>query len=416
MKTKFLLFICVAAALMLFACTDNGVDESESSTKQGVVTISFDFEFEVVSDKIIEFDNPDSSSNLLCQYKAIPDFKLADGSIPIGSTGDEWTDFDSGKEMSFSEGNWIFDVRAVQKGETEDIIVFETVEPVKALITADSAKLITFNLKKKVEGTGNVNIDIVVSNPIEIVNGFLNVNFIGLRNEQSSYTFNQNKGNFNWENGKYYFNTSLKDIKSGFYIIKLVYSDNIESYEYELKPVEVFNGKDTKIKGEIDLGNPECLFFITKKENNESLECTLKLEKRVFYANDKIPFKLDGNIFSFNNQQELENKVKVLKEKKIAKQVNNNQNVEGKNITEQFNLKYFLTIFIWSGSEFVKEKEIKIIPGENIIKLAKEQDYELKAGNHYEFDFKVSAQHKKDDHILEATSGPIRITILTTNN
>ena len=311
MKTKFLVFLSVLAVLMLFACTNGGVNES---AENGIVKISFAVEPEDTDAKIINVGNPDLLSDLTYQYKAIAGFKLADGSAPVGDTGDVWTDLK--KEMSFAVGSWTFDVRAIQN----DVIVYETEAPVKAVISVDSAKIITFNVKKKVEGTGNININISVNNPIVINEGDLVVELVEIISGES-YRWEEIAGYFNWNTGKFCFNSSLKDIASGFYKINFVYLDYIEKYKYPLnQPVEVFNGKDTNIKGEIDLGSPNAIFFVTD-EQAASLECQLNLEKRIFSPSEKIPFAIKGRLYRFENQKELIiNKEKIEEVKEVKKE------------------------------------------------------------------------------------------------
>ena len=312
MKTKFLLFLSILAVFMLFACTNGGVNESNEN---GIVKISFAVEPEDADAKIINVGNPDLLSDLTYQYKAIANFKLADGSAPVGDTGNVWTDLK--KELSFAVGSWTFDVRAVQN----DVIVYETEAPVKAVISVDSAKTITFNVKKKIEGTGNININISVNNPIVINEGDLVVELVEIISGES-YRWEEVAGYFNWNNGKFCFNSSLKDIASGFYKINFVYLDYIEKYKYPLnQPVEVFNGKDTNIKGEIDLGSPNAIFFVTD-EQSASLECELNLEKRIFSASEEIPFAIEGHLFRFTNQKELIiNKEKIEEVKEVKKDI-----------------------------------------------------------------------------------------------
>lgn len=470
MKTKIFGLALILFVLMLFACDDSGdvnnAASGNNAAQQGVVTITFDVERDEADAKAMSVDNPDLQNNLIYQYKAVADFKAADGSDPVGSTGDVWTELK--KEISFAVGQWTFDARAIQKGSNYEsdkndfTIIYELAEPVKTLISADSIKHITFTVKKKIEGTGNVNVNIAISNPIVINEGALVVELCELTSGES-YRWEEFKGEFNWETGKFCFKANVKDVASGFYVVNFVYLDFIEKYKYSLNShVEVFNGKDTNIKGEIDLGSPSAIFFTTN-EQSASLECELYMEKRIYSAKESIPVKIGGHLFSFVDQKELNvNKEKIVEakkeykaEKKAAvpveqqakkKVVANNEqfkqvklealnieklkeplNLEQINeqlkplitktdVSEKTTFNYYVDVYTIKNNERINKEAVEIKPDDVDIKncintILKAQGSDpLKPGTQYKFVFTVRAQ--VDELVLKSDSDPIVVTLL----
>ena len=289
MKNKIIGLACIFVVLLFFACSGGG---DESASTQGVVTISFAVESEDSAENTISVDNPDLTNNLVYQYKAIPSFKLADGSTPIGSTGAVWTDLKS--ELSFSVGKWTFDVRVIQKGNNYEsdasdfAIVYETSGPLETSITADSAKFITFTVKKFVEGSGVIRLNIGVTNQKA---GKMVVNLYGIPSGELVST--EKIGGIYDDNAKkLYFVNDLK-VASGYYRMTIVYNDGNEEYKYYPGLIEVSDKKETYVEGdiEIDVPDPEnpyepviAPFYATNGKNE--LKGEVSLEKTKFSAKD----------------------------------------------------------------------------------------------------------------------------------
>ncbi len=306
MKTKFLGFACILFALMLFACDGSGdVEKSENNAAQGVVTLSFAVESEDAVEKAISVNNPNFTDHLTYQYKAVPSFKLADGSTPVGTTGDVWTDLK--EELPFSVGDWTFDVRVIQKGNNYDadntdfIIVYNTAEPLKTSVTSASAKFVTFIVKKTIEGTGVIHINIAVTNQqagkmvvnlYEIPSGKL----VDVDNEKIA-------GKYDDKEKKLYFINDRK-VSSGFYRMTIVYDDGNEEYKYYPGLIEVLDKQETLVEGDIEVRVPDpkpmvVPFYVTN--GKKELKGEVSANKIVFdsveeYKKERLLLKIDGKI------------------------------------------------------------------------------------------------------------------------
>ena len=330
MKTKLLSgLVCVLLVFTFFACTSSGSDEA-TAEKEGVVKISFAVESEDASEKIISVDNPNLTDNLTYQYKAVASFKLADGSTPIGSTGDVWTDIKD--EMSFSIGNyWTFDVRIIQKGEKYEtdkgdfIIVYQTDSPVKTSITPTSAKFITFTVKKIVEGTGIVHFNIAATNAKE---GTLEVHLYGVPGGERAG--DKILGKYDEKDKKLYF---IKDLTlaSGFYRMTLVYNDGFEKHDYYEDLIEVSHGKETAVYGDFEVvkvpddpDEPLVAPFFGSNGKKE-LSGEVRFEKTTFKADEGVALSIKYKVVNLVEKQkevlkEAAKKVDLNAEKKVALQ------------------------------------------------------------------------------------------------
>ena len=335
MKTKVLLGLaCVLLVFTFFACTASGSDEA-TAEKEGVVKISFAVESEDASEKSIGVDNPDLTSNLTYQYKAVANFKLSDGSTPVGSTGDVWTDIKD--EMSFSVGNyWTFDVRIIQKGAKYDtdkddfIVIYQTEAPVNAAITPTSAKYVTFTVKKIVEGTGIVHFNIAATNAEE---GTLEVHLYGVPGGERAG--DKILGKYDEKAKKLYFVKDLK-VASGFYRMTLVYNDGFEKHDYYEDLIEVSHGKETAVYGDFEVvaqGDPNDEPLVAPffgSNGNKELSGEVRLEKTSFTAKEGVTLSIKYKIENL-----IEKKKEVLKE--AAKKVD--LNAEKKNAVEEKKVK-----------------------------------------------------------------------------
>lgn len=289
--------------------------------------ISFAVESEDASEKIISVDNPNLTDNLTYQYKAVPSFKLADGSTPVGSTGDVWTDIKD--EMSFSIGNyWTFDVRIIQKGEKYEtdkgdfIIVYQTDSPVKTSITPTSAKFITFTVKKIVEGTGIVHFNIAATNAKE---GTLEVHLYGVPGGERAG--DKILGKYDEKDKKLYF---IKDLTlaSGFYRMTLVYNDGFEKHDYYEDLIEVSHGKETAVYGDFEVvkvpddpDEPLVAPFFGSNGKKE-LSGEVRFEKTTFKADEGVALSINYKVVNLVEKQkevlkEAAKKVDLNAEKKV---------------------------------------------------------------------------------------------------
>jgi hypothetical protein len=343
MKTKFLLFACILFVLMLFACDGTGnADNSENNAAQGVVTLSFAVESEDAVEKAISVNNPNFTDHLTYQYKAVPSFKLADGSTPVGTTGDVWTDLK--EELPFSVGDWTFDVRVIQKGNNYDadntdfIIVYNTAGPLKTSVTSASAKFVTFIVKKTIEGTGVIHINIAVTNQKA---GKMVVNLYEIPSGQL-VSDGKIAGKYADQEKKLYFIKDL-EVASGFYRMTIVYDDGNEEYKYYPGLIEVLDKQETFVEGdiEIDVPDPEkpyepvvAPFYSTNGKSE--LKGEVSLEKTIFSVkDDDLILTIKGKISAIAPEiQKIENDiakkinlnaVKVVYDAQAKKKVDNQQ-------------------------------------------------------------------------------------------
>ena len=343
MKTKLLSgLVCVLLVFTLFACTSSGSDEA-TAEKEGVVKISFAVESEDASEKIISVDNPNLTDNLTYQYKAVASFKLADGSDPVGSTGDEWKEIK--EEMSFSTGKWTFDVRVIQKGnnyesdKSDFFIHYQTEAPVKVSIDTTTAKFITFTVKKIIAGTGLIHINIAVTNQQE---GKMKVNLYEIPKGGEPAVEDKIAGKYNDKEKKLYFVKDLLNVPSGFYRMTIIYDDGNEEYKYTADLIEVIEGQETTVSGDIEISKPEddmekpfvASFFGT--DGKQELAGEVSMAKRLFTKTEAdkkgIVLSFDGKITLVKVQQinkisnDVAKKVAVNNVEQSKKKVDNNAN------------------------------------------------------------------------------------------
>ena len=317
MKTKFLLFACILFALMLFACAESGdvddagnVVETSVSAKEGVVTISFAVETEGVAAKAISITNPNFSDKLIFQYKAKPEFKLANGSEPVG-TANDWTVIKD--YMSFSVGKWTLDVRVIEKGmgNNSDIIVYQTDAPITADITASSDKLITFSVKELPANTGNLYVNVAVrgqgwnKGKMSII---LNNVLDGKEQEIEGNPIEE--GDFDGKE-KLFFRKGFKNIPVGLYTVTLSYQHAPKEphYKYLIPNImEIAVGEETKIEGEFDgeklpdpLNDPFVTYF-SGNDGNKKLEGSVSVDKLTFEKDKDIVLTFQGKVSDVSQQ------------------------------------------------------------------------------------------------------------------
>ena len=344
MKNKFFILACILFVLMLFACAGSGDSEnSENNAVQGVVTLSFAVESDDAGEKAISVNNPDFSSNLIYQYKAVADFKLADGSDPIGSTGDEWKEIK--EEMSFSTGKWTFDVRVIQKGnnyesdKSDFFIHYQTEAPVKVSIDTTTAKFITFTVKKIIAGTGLIHINIAVTNQKD---GKMAVNLYEIPKGGEPAIKDYISCKYDDKEKKLYFVKDLQNVPSGFYRMTIIYDDGNEEYKYTADLIEVIEGQETTVSGDIEISKPEndkekpfvASFFGT--DGKQELAGEVSMAKRLFTKTEAdkkgIVLNFDGKITLVKVQQinkisnDVAKKVVVNNVEQSKKKVDNNDN------------------------------------------------------------------------------------------
>lgn len=337
MKTKFLMGLAVVLLVFtFFACSASGSDEA-TAENAGVVTLSFAVESEDAGEKAISVNNPDFSSNLIYQYKAVAGSKLADGSDPVGSTGDEWKEIK--EEMSFSTGKWTFDVRVIQKGnnyesdKSDFFIHYQTEAPVKVSIDTTTAKFITFTVKKIIAGTGLIHVNIAVTNQQE---GKMKVNLYEIPKGGEPAVEDKIAGKYNDKEKKLYFVKDLLNVPSGFYRMTIVYDDGNEEYKYTTDLIEVVEGQETTVAGDIEISKPEndkekpfvASFFGT--DGKQELAGEVSMAKRLFTKTEAdkkgIVLNFDGKITLVKVQQI--NKISNDVAKKVA--VNNVEHSKNK--------------------------------------------------------------------------------------
>ena len=379
MKTKFFGLACILFVLILFACAGSGDSEnSENNAVQGVVTLSFAVESDDAGENAISVNNPDFSSNLIYQYKAVADFKLADGSNPVGSTGDEWKEIKN--EMSFSTGKWTFDVRVIQKGsnyesdKSDFFIHYQTEAPVKVSIDTTTAKFITFTVKKIIAGTGLIHINIAVTNQKD---GKMAVNLYEIPKGGAPAIKDYISCKYDDKEKKLYFVKDLLNVPSGFYRMTIVYDDGNEEYKYTTDLIEVVEGQETTVAGDIEISKPEndkekpfvASFFGT--DGKQELAGEVSMAKRLFTKTEAdkkgIVLNFDGKITLVKVQQI--NKISNDVAKKVAvnnveqsknKVVNNvnKQKVEQKELPVQPIQKEVITYHIFfDGKEIDKTQD-----------------------------------------------------------
>ena len=306
MKTKLFGLACILFVLMLFACdgsdgSDNATAGNNASATQGVVTLSFAVESDDAGEKAISINNPDFSSNLLYQYKAVAEFKLADGSDPVGSTGDEWNEIK--EEMSFSTGKWTFDVRVIQKGnnyesdKSDFFIHYQTEAPLKITIDNTTAKFITFTVKKIIAGTGLIHINIGVTNQKD---GKMKVNLYEIPKGGAPAISEPIDSKYNDKEKKLYFINDRK-VSSGFYRMTIVYDDGNEEYKYYPGLIEVLDKQETFVEGDIEIDVKPMVvpFYVTN--GKKELKGEVSANKIVFdsveeYKKERLLLKIDGKI------------------------------------------------------------------------------------------------------------------------
>ena len=348
MKTKLFGLACILFVLMLFACdgsdgSDNATAGNNASATQGVVTLSFAVESDDAGEKAISINNPDFSSNLLYQYKAVAEFKLADGSDPVGSTGDEWNEIK--EEMSFSTGKWTFDVRVIQKGnnyesdKSDFFIHYQTEAPLKITIDNTTAKFITFTVKKIIAGTGLIHINIGVTNQKD---GKMKVNLYEIPKGGDPAVEDKIAGKYDDKEKKLYFRKDLKSVPSGFYRMTIIYDDGNEEYKYTTDLIEVVEGQETTVVGDIEISKPVddlekpfvASFFGT--DGKKELAGEVSMDKRVFAKEEAdkkgIVLSFEGKITLVKVQQinkisnDVAKKVVVNNVEQSKKKVDNNAN------------------------------------------------------------------------------------------
>ena len=425
MKTKFLLFACILFVLMLFACDGSGdAENSENNAAQGVVTLSFAVESEDAVEKAISVNNPNFTDHLTYQYKAVPSFKLADGSTPVGTTGDVWTDLK--EELPFSVGDWTFDVRVIQKGDNYDadntdfIIVYNTAEPLKTSVTSASAKFVTFIVKKTIEGTGVIHLNIAVTNQKK---GKMVVNLYEIPSGQLVDVENEKiAGKYDDKEKKLYFINDRK-VSSGFYRMTIVYDDGNEEYKYYPGLIEVLDKQETFVEGdiEIDVPDPEKPMVVTFYVTNgkKELKGEVKANKIVFdslkeYEKERLLLKIDGKIGNLLETKKIVindalkkidlnavKKVDVQDEKKVNDQVkkkvvDQKVKIEQKEIQQIVELKETIKYtFYCDGTQYDRVK----IPEEGVFDVV-----ELKPGK-YNIGVKATAK-LSDGSVLEVKIDP----------
>ena len=401
MKTKFLVFICIVAVFMLFACTDSNVGENESNAKEGVVTLSFDVEPDDAAAKAsgISVNSPDLSGDMIYQYKAIANFKLSDGSAPVGSTGDVWTGLKS--EMSFSvspSGSfWTFDVRVIQKGsnyetDKEDyIVIYQTDSPLNTSITS-SDKFITFTVKKIIEGTGIMHFNVSATNTKA---GWLEIHLYGVPGGKEEVG-EKIKGEYNDKEKKLNFINDFK-FPSGFYRMTLIYNDGYEEYGYYDSLVEISDRKETYVVGEIEVRVPDpkpmvVPFYVT--DGKKELKGEVSANKIVFdskdeYEKERLILTIKGQIgnlletkkiiindalkkIELNAEKKVDNQV----EKKVDNQAKKKVDVQNKQIEkiqpillvkETIKYTFYCNGELYKGVKIPNEGEFDIVelkPGE----------------------------------------------------
>ena len=183
------------------------------------------------------------------------------------------------------------------------------------------------------------------------------------------------------------------------------------------------------------------------------------MEKRVYFANEKIPVKIAGTVFGFPNKEQLiinKEKIEEVKvnfaEKKVApaqqqakvKKIDNAEqlkqikkeavkleevkekpnleliNLELKEKIEKIEIKdiaytYFLNISTLKD-EIINKDSIEIKPGEDIrvaiIKSLEKQGDNLELKNQYKLVFTVKAEWNAGKNSLKADTDPIVVTLL----
>ncbi len=280
MKNKLILLACAAIVMVLCACQPLNVSSADSD----VVTVSFKVAGEGVSSKAITIGNPLYDSNVIFQYKAIPDFKLDNGKKPVGSTGDVWTDFPSAYngssfELRFSKGSWSFDVRGVDKDDSS-IVLFRMPSKLNFSLASESTQqIIVFNVEKTPEGFGTACLNIIAQTDLQ--DGTLVVEYNRIGTDKSyKYTFNQPT---DIDKYKAFFAADL-NLPSGSYIMTFNYQDCDNDEVLGPFEVEIVNKKDTIVDGRIALYAPygfEMSANTTKGMTRYAFDCRAHFENTI---------------------------------------------------------------------------------------------------------------------------------------
>ena len=268
MKNKLFVFACAVIAIMLCACQPLNV----SSEGSDVVTVGFKVSEEGISTKSIAIGNPLDNLNILYQYKAIPNFKPANGKEIVGATGDVWTDLpavynNAEFKMRFTKGAWTLYVRGIDKSDSTPM--YRIAAPLKLYLSANTKEDIIFNMEADPEGfrdeTGNglgkVCMNILAQSSSQ--DGKLVIDYCLIGNDNDTVTtLTPTK-----IDGFYTYFIKDLSLASGNYIMNFTYHD--EKFKTPMGPylVQVITNKDTTVTGRIAHQSQFVTYFSTP--NNE---------------------------------------------------------------------------------------------------------------------------------------------------
>ena len=347
MKNKIILLLCAAVVMMLCACQPLNVSSGDSD----VVTVAFRVSGENVSAKAISIGNPVADSNVIYQYKAIPDFTPDKGKELVGATGDVWTDFPSvynGSEfkLRFTKGSWTFYVRGIDKNDLTPL--YKIASPLKAYLSSKSTQDIIFNMEEDPEafstdigsGYGTISLNVVAQGYSE--KGELIVTFSPIASDsETEFIFKPAA----IADSKSYFIENFK-LASGFYVVNFVYHDGI--YKTPMGPydVKVITNKTTNVTGRIAHQSEFVTYFssndnkydfiatfnetavelINNNNNNNNL-----IDKQSIAFKEKVAnlqkeavekFKITDDVKAEAVKKELAQAVEKVKELKVKGQIN----------------------------------------------------------------------------------------------
>ena len=401
MKNKLILLLCAAVVLLLCACDSGSV--KNSSLDSDTVTVSIAVAPEGSSQKAISIGNPLVESDIIFQYKAIPNFKLANGKTPVGATGDVWTDFPSNFngssfELTISRGDWTFDVRGIDKNDAS-IILYRLPAKMSFSPSSTSTKTIVFNIEKTPEGFGTACLNILVQT--DIAQGTLVVEYSPVgSNDSYKYTFKEPTA---IDKYKAFFVENI-DLASGTYIMSFHYEDGWDKADLGPYVVEIVNKKNTFVDGRIaqdapfifkisantEEQYPRKLSFDVSFDTTSCQNVDLTLSKGSFARIKEKSYILNPSPFA-EAQIEIEkqniNKQQQLEVKKVEVQKAEAQKAEAKKAVIEKQLEQKIV---------VQNEPAKIIEKQKIKELIKDDD---NGGYTFKYSFICDGTLVKDEQV-----------------
>ncbi len=264
MKFRFLGLVAILAAICLICSCGNGSGDSENAAPK-TVALSFVVNTDDGALRALAVTNP-AITVVKYQYKATAKFSTEFGT-PQGDTGGAFVDFASstatgGEAGMFAQGKWEFEIQGLD-AETNGAVVCKTAAPLVTYVNASTTSIDVFVVRQFASGTGTLIINgvtaptysqfVAAADATETTPAVeAKCDKLEITGGPATYTIDATTD----ADGKLStFTKTFTEVAAGIYTMTFTVKDSAgNAVGSTVKIVEIVNGKETTVTGNIDSG------------------------------------------------------------------------------------------------------------------------------------------------------------------